>query len=699
MSLVSIIIAGRCEAYFQQTIDSILDAAVGEIEIIAVVDGYVPNPPLVARDERVRIFQLDKSIGQRAGYNFGVRKSRGKYVMKLDAHAMVSTGFDVQLASHCPDDAIILPEMRKLDVHTWKPKRRGKVHFMHFGLDLYTHFWPNYRKREGVKDQLYPEVMTGQGSCWFTTRKWNDYIGMLDERVGSWGNVGIEVSLRTWLCGGTQILNKDAWQAHWFRRDEGGYTYPMGGRDVAKAHQFVWDNYYFQDNAFEHQVRPFSWLIEKFAPVPGWEAYMSDYYKAPRVIVYYTDNKIPDNLANPVRKRLKQTVGPIPIICVSQEATNFGQNICIGAQPRKYKSIYEAALKGVKAAEPGSVVYLCEHDVFYHPSHFAQLPQDDKTLYFNLERYYYNAGRDSFMKARGKRALSQCVARREALIQHLEERLRNCGDEITEKFAEWEKGSDIKCENFESARPNVDVLHDGNYTPAGRYAREYKKGIKQGVFNLPGWGSPGHFQSITGYKDPSPPKTDPVACLLHKFRRWLPQEWPARIPRYKRKSLAKMYKSLGYREGAEIGVREGKFSQQICVMNNKVHLNCIDVWGSQSKYNLEEGERFLAEAKRRLAPYNTTIIRKPSMDAARDFEDGSLDFVYIDADHSFDFVMQDLIEWSKKVRSGGMVSGHDYYRGRGLGVVSAVDAYTKAHLIEPWFVCDEKEASFFWIKP
>ena len=76
----------------------------------------------------------------------------------------------------------------------------------------------------------YPEVMTGQGSCWFTTREWNDYIGLLDEGVGSWGNVGIEVSLRTWLCGGTQIVNKKAWQAHWFRKDEGGFPYPMDGR-------------------------------------------------------------------------------------------------------------------------------------------------------------------------------------------------------------------------------------------------------------------------------------------------------------------------------------------------------------------------------------------------------------------------------------------------------------------------------------
>ena len=77
----------------------------------------------------------------------------------------------------------------------------------------------------------------------------------------------------------------------------------------------------------------------------------------------------------------------------------------------------------------------------------------------------------------------------------------------------------------------------------------------------------------------------------------------------------------------------------------------------------------------------------------------SLDFVYIDGNHHFDFVMQDIIEWSKKVRAGGVVSGHDYYRFRNAGVVDAVNTYTHAHQIWEWFITDEpKEKSFFWAK-
>jgi hypothetical protein len=74
--------------------------------------------------------------------------------------------------------------------------------------------------------------------------------------------------------------------------------------------------------------------------------------------------------------------------------------------------------------------------------------------------------------------------------------------------------------------------------------------------------------------------------------------------------------------------------------------------------------------------------------------------VYIDANHDFDSVMMDLILWSRKVRSGGIVAGHDYDRSHMKGVVPAVDAYTKAHGIQEWFITDQKrEASFIWMKP
>jgi len=85
-------------------------------------------------------------------------------------------------------------------------------------------------------------------------------------------------------------------------------------------------------------------------------------------------------------------------------------------------------------------------------------------------------------------------------------------------------------------------------------------------------------------------------------------------------------------------------------------------------------ERKFEEAKLRLAPYKTTIVRKLSTDAAMDFGDESLDFVYIDADHSYNAVKEDIAAWAPKVRRGGIVAGHDYYytRAGNIGVIAAV---------------------------
>ena len=60
--------------------------------------------------------------------------------------------------------------------------------------------------------------------------------------------------------------------------------------------------------------------------------------------------------------------------------------------------------------------------------------------------------------------------------------------------------------------------------------------------------------------------------------------------------------------------------------------------------------------------------------------------------------MEDLIEWSRKVRVGGIVSGHDFSYYIGQQVVEAVDVYSKVHGIKELFMTDEQDPSFFWRK-
>ena len=688
---VSVIIPGRTELYFQETIDSALERATGDVEVVAIVDcDEPPEKPLgVQTDPRVKLIKLDKAIGQRAAYNLGVKESTGEYVMKIDAHALMSPGYDEVLKSHCPPKTIVLPEMRRLNVHEWKDKPRGKTRFMYIGLDLYCHYWRDYRKRPEAKAE-YPEVMTGQGSCWFTTREWNDYIGLLDEAVGSWGNVGIEVSLRTWLCGGSLILNRKAWQAHWFRKDEGGFPYPMTGRHVARAHKYTRDNYYFKDDAFEQQVRPFSWLIEKFAAVPGWEVYLTDRYETPRTIIYYTDGHVDEDLARAVRKNLAKVAVNIPIISVSQQPLKFGENICVGEKPRSNRSIYEQILAGLEAAEPGSVIYLCEHDVFYCPSHFVHVPEVKERIDYNQNRYYWGNHQKDYLPARGKWPLSQIVAYREFLMKQV--RLALEQDEPSSELYH------CRTHRYKSERPNVDIRHGKNFSRDGRWKREYFAGRSQiTVHNIGHWGSPSHMLSKVGWYQ-QPEMLSPLCRLLREhygLTRFLPA--PVRVKGFHREDVSKIIGLMGLHKGAEIGVAAGEHSESM-LRNIKVcNLLCVDFWSTSWSRKLE------AEARKRLGAYkNATIIKATSMEAARQIPDGALDFVYIDANHDFDYVMEDLITWSRKVRKGGIISGHDYDHSHSQidRVVPAVNAYVKAHRIREWFLTDpEHLASYIWMKP
>ena len=67
-------------------------------------------------------------------------------------------------------------------------------------------------------------------------------------------------------------------------------------------------------------------------------------------------------------------------------------------------------------------------------------------------------------------------------------------------------------------------------------------------------------------------------------------------------------------------------------------------------------------------------IRLPSTEASNLYADNSLDFVFIDANHSYEFVKDDIKHWYPKVKKGGILAGHDYIPAW-PGVIQAVNEF------------------------
>jgi len=168
---------------------------------------------------------------------------------------------------------------------------------------------------------------------------------------------------------------------------------------------------------------------------------------------------------------------------------------------------------------------------------------------------------------------------------------------------------------------------------------------------------------------------------------------PILIPNINRPIMAATLAELGFRIGAEIGVARGEHAEILCKANPDLKLYCVDIWETYPGYDEYDDriDRYYQYAQRILYPYECEFIKKFSMDAVKDFLDGSLDFVYIDGAHDFQSVANDLCEWTKKVRIGGIVFGHDFHRSTRfiVDVKDVVPAYCYAKRIRPWFVLGE----------
>lgn len=167
---------------------------------------------------------------------------------------------------------------------------------------------------------------------------------------------------------------------------------------------------------------------------------------------------------------------------------------------------------------------------------------------------------------------------------------------------------------------------------------------------------------------------------------------------------------------AEIGVAKGTFSKQIMKHINPAELYLVDPWIYQDRPDYvmdgtnvsnEEGDRRYAHLVEHFSDVSegqkVTLMREFSYDVVSQFEENSLDAVYIDAMHTYEAAKRDLLDFSGVVKEGGLIAGHDFTNSvfakrKNFGVVQAVTEFTKEPGYSVLAVTNENYPSYFIYK-
>lgn len=573
---LSVLIAARNETYLRNTVEDVLAHRRGDTEIIVVLDGAWADPQL-DDDPRVTVVFKPVSIGQRAAVNLAASLARGRYVMKLDAHCAVDDGFDVVLVEdgdQLGETVTQIPRMYNLHVFDrqcracghlmyqgpsavpceqcqatagfdkilrWLPRWSRRTDFARFDTDLHFQYWGSYDKRADAKAD-HADVLSSVGACFVMRRSRFVALGGLDEGHGSWGQFGTEVSCKSWLSGGRQVVNKRTWFSHLFRTQGGDFTFPYPQSGTAQDYARTYSQALWRGNRWPGQVRPLSWLIDRFAPVPVWHepagapalAAIQDAGRTfvaagrppepplepPRIpqdrrptgptglpsagLVFYTDGRLDPRLADVVRRTILRSAPGLPVSAVGLGgAPPFG-DLTDGSRTRAFSGIrgaltmFRQILAGLEALDT-DVAFLVEHDVLYHPDHFLFRPT-------NREQYFYNQHRWQVSTEDGRAVHYLCAqtsglcADRRLLIAHYRLRLAHVEQHGFDRNLGYEPGTNRRSRELDphgasqwfATHPNLDLRHGGNLSKTRWRVEDFRN--KNSCLGwteadpVPGWG-------------------------------------------------------------------------------------------------------------------------------------------------------------------------------------------------------------------
>lgn len=222
-----------------------------------------------------------------------------------------------------------------------------------------------------------------------------------------------------------------------------------------------------------------------------------------RSILYYTDNRLWDYIMIPVQQQILKS--GLPIISVSLKPIDFGKNIVINKEPGVI-TMFHQILKGLQESK-ADFVFLAEHDVLYHESHWDFVPPREDVYYYNTNVWRWKYKTKTAVTYDKLISLSGLCASRELLLNHYTKRLEIIQEKGFEEGRDpnwarkmgYEPGKkkrrggflDEEIEEWESSFPNIDIRHRRTITPPKVTLRSFRHqptGWKEmPIWEVEGW--------------------------------------------------------------------------------------------------------------------------------------------------------------------------------------------------------------------
>lgn len=214
-------------------------------------------------------------------------------------------------------------------------------------------------------------------------------------------------------------------------------------------------------------------------------------------IVYYSDNRLRDDIAAASRRTIEASGLPIVAVTLAPIDWPAARNIVLPLE-RGVLTMFRQILEGLTAIDTDTV-FFCEHDVLYAPEHFLYRPTYDDRVYYNTHVWKVDADSGRALHYKAAQTSGLCASRA-LLVEHYQRRVAIVARDGFSRAIGYEPGThrrperidNLVSETWHAETPNIDIRHAHNLTPS-RWRKEqfrnprFTEGWTEAP-DVPGWG-------------------------------------------------------------------------------------------------------------------------------------------------------------------------------------------------------------------